>query len=55
MCNKCGKPVKKKGAFIISPPQKDDDFGGCDIVVKYHICLHCWGGLWDWLQGDYDV
>jgi len=53
LCSKCDKVMEEKGALIISPAFEFDT--KYDTVCKIHICLHCWGGLWDWLQGDYDV
>ena len=52
LCDKCGKELEEDGALIISPPLVVKlEY---NTVAKMNICTHCWGWLWDWLQGDYD-
>ena len=38
-CYVCGEELKKPGALLFSPPDKD---GKCD---KYHFCLKCFKAL----------
>ena len=54
ICYKCQKKIKEKGALIISPPNVITSDMDVDVVAKFHICKHCWGGLYDWMKGDYD-
>lgn len=45
-CDKCGKPLKKKGALIFSPPAPADTG---DFVQKFHICTECWHEIYLWI------
>ena len=42
-CSRCGKPLKKLGGLIFSPPMVCIHFGPqSSTVSKYHICVECW-------------
>jgi hypothetical protein len=43
-CNKCNKSLKNLGGLIFSPPDDRNQ------VVKYHVCVSCYGGLFDWIH-----
>ena len=45
-CKKCKKQLIEQGALIFSPPET------YERVYKFHICLHCYFKLMDWLMPD---
>lgn len=46
-CIICEHPLREPGAILLSPPSKRYDD---DVVLKFHICVSCYGSVWDELQ-----
>ena len=42
-CDMCKSELEAPGALVFSPPI-------ISSVLKYHICVHCWKKLDNWLR-----